>query len=159
MEPKKVLHINTTRFGPLEVPVELQFTFPEGLLGFADNKHYVLLEDRNAPPFCWLQSLDDPDLAFVTIDPIYFMPNYQVEIKESDLQLLELESMQIAKVIVIVVVRERPEDITANLQGPLVINPAKQLGKQIVIMGDKYSLRHPIMASLNQADEQGNGAN
>ncbi len=34
--------------------------------------------------------------------------------------------------------------MTANLQAPLVINPATRLGKQVILTDERFSLRHPV---------------
>lgn len=137
--------IQTERFGEIRVPKGEIIEFPEGLLGFAEQKNYVLVQEGAYEPFLWLQSTDDPHLSFVVVDPLAFLPDYKVEIKPSEIESLELASVDEAKVLVIVVVRDRPEDITANLQGPLVVNPEKCLGKQVVLLTDRYSTRHYIL--------------
>jgi len=146
--------IQTERFDEIRVrPNEILF-FPEGLLGFADRKRFVLVHEGAYAPFLWLQSTEDPCLCFVVVDPLTFAPDYRVEIKQSEIESLQLLSVDRAKVLAIVVVRENPEDITANLQGPLVINPEKGLGKQVVLLTDKYHTRHPI---LREAGKPQNG--
>ena len=36
------------------------------------------------------------------------------------------------------------EDVTVNLQGPLLFNLEKRLGLQFIIQDGKYSTRHPL---------------
>jgi len=150
-----VLTIQTERFGELNVPKEEIIEFPEGLLGFAEQKNYVLVQEAAYEPFLWLQSTDDPHLSFVVVDPVAFLPDYRVEIKPSEVESLELTSVDEAKVLVIVVVRDQPEDITANLQGPLVINTEKCFGKQVVLLTDRYSTRHYILQEDQGGAEKG----
>jgi flagellar assembly factor FliW len=45
-----------------------------------------------------------------------------------------------------VTVRDRVEDTTVNLQGPLVINPTTRMGLQLVI--EQYPLRHPMLVQI-----------
>ncbi len=35
--------------------------------------------------------------------------------------------------------------LTGNLQGPLVINVATRVGKQLVLADKRYTTRHPMM--------------
>lgn len=142
--------IPTERFGELRVPENEILTFPEGLLGFADCKQFVLVQESAFAPFIWLQSTDDPHLCFVVIDPQEFMSDYRVEIKPVELAGIELADMEKARVLVIVVVREDPEQITANLQGPIILNSEKALGKQVVLLTDRYHTRHSILAEMEK---------
>lgn len=153
----KTLPVDTERFGQLQVPENEILFFPEGLLGFADRKRFVLIQDPTYEPFLWLQSTEDAHLCFVVVDPMLFLPEYRVEVKPSEIASLNLESADQARVLVIVVVRDKPEDISANLQGPLVIHPTQNLGKQIVLLTDKYHTRHYIMREIDDPEaDQGN---
>jgi flagellar assembly factor FliW len=142
--------IHTERFGEISIPENEVIFFTEGLLGFCDFKHYILIQEAAYEPFLWLQSVEDPALTFVIVDPSLFVPDYRVEIKQSELSALELKGLEDARVMVIVVLREDPSLITANLQGPIIINPLKSLGKQIVLLTDKYHTRHSIMKELEE---------
>ncbi len=141
--------IKTERFGEIRIPSKEVVNFPEGLLGFAERKRYVFIQEAAYTPFLWMQSADDPYLCFVVVDPLEFMPDYMVEVKPSEVSTLELEKLDQARVLVTVVVREDPNQITANLQGPLIINPVTGIGKQVVLLTDRYHTRHYI---LQEAD-------
>jgi flagellar assembly factor FliW len=141
-----VLSYSTTRFGDLEVRDEDLIVVPEGLLGFASCKRYVLLEDPQQEPFLWFQSLDDPALAFVLVDPQIFFPAYQVAISREEISDLGIEDPAEARILVILVVSEDPARITANLKGPVVLNPRTRQAKQLVLMDEEYGTRHPILA-------------
>lgn len=151
------IQIPTERFGEIQVPENEILHFPEGLLGFADRKKYVIVQEAAYAPFLWLQSAEDPHLCFVVVDPLTFSPNYRVEIKQTEIQSLGLDNFDDARVLVIVVVRENPEDITANLQGPLVINPEKGIGKQVVLLTDRYHTRHYILRESEQHQQESEG--
>jgi flagellar assembly factor FliW len=143
--------IQTERFGEIRVPANEVLHFPEGLVGFGEHKHFVLVQEAAYAPFLWMQSVEDSNLSFVVVNPLEFMPDYKIEVKQAEITSLELASLEKAKVLAIVVVREDPEEITANLQGPIVINPEKCLGKQIVLLTDRYHTRHYI---LQEAERQ-----
>ena len=140
-----LVNVQTERFGEIRVPAGEVFSFPDGLLGFADKKRFVIVQEAAYEPFLWLQSADDPNLCFVVVDPTTFMEDYRIEIKPSEIESIDLASVEEARVLVIVVVRENPEDITANLQGPLVLNAKKGVGKQVVLLTDRYHTRHYIL--------------
>src|SRR4051812_10405878 len=74
-----MMHCTSSRFGTFDIQDTSVLTFTSGLLGFPDHHRYVMLDHDTAAPFKWLQSLDEPDLAFVIIDPALFHSNYRVD--------------------------------------------------------------------------------
>ena len=150
----ETLVIQTERFRELSVPESDVLHFPEGILGFGDRKEFVLVQEAAYAPFLWLQSADDPHLSFVVVDPLTFVPDYKVEVKPAEVKSLDLEDIEKARVLVIVVVRDDPDQITANLQGPLIVNPEKGVGKQIVLLNDRYHTRHYILREAETMSEE-----
>src|SRR6185295_7181281 len=71
------IRFRTARFGEIEFAEDVIITFPDGVLGFPGDRRYLLLEhDAEGSPFKWLQSLDNPDLAFIVVDPAIVDTNY-----------------------------------------------------------------------------------
>ena len=138
----------TTRFGEIEAPPENTFCFPEGLPGFPDCRRFVLLQSEEHAPFVWMQSLDEPDLCFVTADPLAFFPDYRIESTRTELAGIQLTEVEQARVLVILVVPGDLAETTANLQGPLIFNMEKQLARQLVLVGDHYSTKHRLFEPL-----------
>ena len=136
--------IATTRFGDLDLPDEKVITFPKGLIGFAQVRRFVVLDHPGGGPFQWLQAVDVPELAFVVTDPTLFFRDYQVPVKSEELRSIGIESMDEGVVVVILVVPKDPKGITANLQGPIVINVARRLARQFVLDMPQYTTKHPI---------------
>ena len=149
------MQIVTTRFGPLEIQEEQIIHIPNGIIGFPAERKYVFLEQKKGSPFLWLQSVDNGALAFVLIDPLLFKPDYRVEIGPEDAEVLGLKNGgETAQIMAIVNILNRTQDgsptaITANLLGPIVINPQKRLAKQVVNYDGQYSHRHPIPLTKN----------
>jgi len=137
------MKIRTTRFGQIEIDPERVLKFPEGLLGFPDNREFALLQTNNEGTFFWMQSIDRAELAFVVCDPLLFVPDYRVPVKPEDFEELALASMDDAQVLIIV--NKIGWNLTGNLQGPLVINAGNRWGKQVVLSEKKYSTRHPLI--------------
>ncbi len=150
MTESEIEIIQTERFGEIKVPKKEILFFPEGLLGFAEMKRYVFIEETAYAPFLWMQSLEDPHLCFVVVNPLEFLASYQIDVKPVEIQSLELNDLSQARILSIVVVREDPALITANLQGPLIINPATCQGKQVVLLTDRYHTRHYILQEAEQ---------
>ncbi|MEJ5377188.1 MAG: flagellar assembly protein FliW [bacterium] len=135
----------TTRFGTIEVDEAKAVCFQEGLPGFPEARRFVLLQHSPESPFHWLQSMDDPALAFVVMDPLLLDENYLNAIPKESLAELNLEEAQGAAVLVIVNIQRANQSITANLMAPLVINPENRMGKQVILLGSGYEIRHTIM--------------
>ncbi|MDX2146045.1 MAG: flagellar assembly protein FliW [Planctomycetota bacterium] len=138
------MEVATTRFGVINVAEDRVITFPKGLLGFADKKRYCLLEPSEDACFFWLQSLEDPALAFVVTDPAMFVRDYQVPIRPDQLEELGAKRLEDAQVFV--VVNKVDNQLTGNLQGPLVINTLNRTGEQMVLAERRWTTRHPLMA-------------
>lgn len=133
-----------TRFGDIEVDWEKIITIPEGILGFPNSKRYVLLDHSGDSPFKWFQSVDEPELTFIIIDPLFFKPDYRIEISRNEIPTLQPFAPDDLSVMAIVTIKEGAKDITANLQGPLVINTKNRLAKQVVLVNTQHTTRHSI---------------
>jgi flagellar assembly factor FliW len=135
--------IQTSRFGPLDVDADRMITFERGILGFPQYRQYVLIQPEYDATFYWLQCVEANDLAFVVTDPLLFVPDYSVPIREET--RLELGIVEDTEAQVLVIVNKVGDTLTANLQGPLVIHATSRLGAQIVVSEKKYQTRHPIL--------------
>lgn len=139
--------LNTTRFGEVEIEEDKIIRFPNGILGFTDVKRYIILDHPNGPdiPFKCLHAVDDADLAFVITDPVLFNCDYKPDIDEQDLIELNITSSANYGMIVIVTIPHgEPEKMTANLQGPILINLATREAKQILLISDDYPIRYQL---------------
>ena len=135
--------IQTTRFGPVDIDDSRIIDFPAGLLGFSSYKKFALLQPDDNGVFFWLQSTESADLAFVVTDPALWLPDYQANIRKEQMEELGLREVSDAQVLVIV--NKREQALTANLQGPLVVNSANHSGMQLVLAEKKWSTRHELV--------------
>ena len=144
------MKVNTKAFGLIDVDERQKIVFPQGLFGFDDYKDYVLL-DAEEHPFFWLQAVDDQDIAFILINPFMFRPDYEVNIANEELDEIGISSPEKALIFAIVTI---PADgpMTANLQGPLVINRDNMIGKQAVLSDIRWKTRHDILEELQNAE-------
>jgi flagellar assembly factor FliW len=142
--------IETPRFGKLEVSEERVVTFAEGLLGFRDFKRFFFHQPAPDAVLLWMQSLELPALAFVVADPRMFKPDYTVNVTAMQLDPLLLTDLTKATVWVILTVPEDPTKMTANLQGPLVVNLEKKLGAQVVINEEGMTTKYPVLEGLRK---------
>jgi flagellar assembly factor FliW len=137
------VNILTTRFGLVPACETDLITIPEGLLGFRSFIHYVLLPDPVVMGLSWLQSLTAPELAFGLVAPPMAVPDYRVEIRQGDRAALELDDERSA-LIYVILNRGEGGGLTVNLQGPLVFNPIRRLGRQLVLTSSRYPVRYPL---------------
>jgi len=143
-----VLKIQTTRFGEVEVEDQSIILVQGGIIGFARYERYMIIEHKSESPFFWLQAVDSPDLAFVIVDPCLFMPDYNLTLSEPILADLKAqESQEVAVHVLVTIPHGRPQEMTANLLGPLVINTQAKLARQIIVDDERYSHRHPIISA------------
>jgi flagellar assembly factor FliW len=137
------MEIETTRFGRMEVNDQRIIVFPKGLLGFPEHTRFALIQTGEENYFFWLQSLDEPTLAFVVTDPGIFFKDFEFSLKEETQQALQMTDMGFAQVFVIC--NKVGEWLTGNLQGPLVINAQNRIGEQIVLNDKKWTTRQPLL--------------
>lgn len=141
--------LQSTRFGELPVPADSVIEFPTGLIGFPRSQKFVMLEHK--PPFSWLHSIDDPNLAFVVVDGFEFGENYSVKAPYGDKDI-DLQEEDEYAILVIVTVRPNPTETTANLKAPLFVNVRNRKGTQVIFDDPRYSTRFPLWAQDEATD-------
>jgi flagellar assembly factor FliW len=149
------VQVNSKAFGVVSVDEKQKVRFPSGLFGFENYKDYVLL-DAEQQPYYWLQSLDDVKIAFVLVNPFLFRPDYELDISDDELKETGLADPAKALVFAIVTIPDSGH-ITANLQGPLIINAENHLGRQVVLSDPRWKTRHAIEAELQNNSEKHSG--
>ena len=133
--------------GEIQVDEQSILYLPDGLLGFEDLKHYILVEVDDFAPFLWLLSVDEPEIGFAIADPqLFYAPVYEVSLSESDKDVLDLQPGDTISVFVIVSIADGGRRITANLKGPVVLNARNRLAKQVVVYSPSYSVRQCPLA-------------
>ena len=141
------MDIQSTRFGTLAVDDERVIEFPNGLLGFPEHKRFALIQTGEENYFFWLQSVDEPNLAFVVADPAIFFKGYEVPLRDETRQELRLGDEEGAERVlqVFVICNKVGEWLTGNLLGPLVVNAGNRLAQQVVLTEKKWTTRQPLL--------------
>jgi flagellar assembly factor FliW len=137
------MEVKTTRFGVVSISDDRVIHFPKGLLGFSGQTRFCLLEPGDDACFFWLQSVDEPSLAFVITDPSLFVPEYSVPIRPE--QMIELKLGKLEDAQVFVIVNKVDQVLTGNLQGPLVVNTLTKTGEQMVLAEKRWTTRHALL--------------
>ena len=136
--------VNTTRFGVVEVDEGSILTMPDGMTGFEQYRTYVLVEHRPESVFRWLQSTEQPDLAFLVVDPSDFFADYVVDLQDWDVEYLDLRDPAEAVVLTTAAVDTQERRVTTNLLAPVVINGRTRKARQVVLDRLPYALRQEI---------------
>lgn len=152
MEVALSTKIVSKAYGEITVSEDQIIEFPEGILGFDYVKKFVFLEEDDSP-FLWMQAFDEPDLAFIIIRPLDFMKEYNLIISRSDLKTVKAKSPEKLNVFAIVTIPENdPSKMTANLQGPIIINYDEKIGCQAISQSDKYSTKHMVLKEMKEKE-------
>ena len=145
------MQMQTTRFGSVEIQAEDILLFPKGLIGFEEERHWVLLADCDNRSVGWLQSLGKPELAVAVVSPRRFAPEYQVRVSKAQLAPLEIGESDNAYVLA--VVSQQDDELTLNLRAPIVINLDRRLGRQLVTNDEQplHALLKPTAVPLRKS--------
>lgn len=141
------MKVATKAYGLIEVDEKQKIVFPRGLFGFENLKNYFLL-DSERQPFYWLQSADVEQVAFILVNPFLFRPDYELNISNEELAEIEILAPEKALVFSIVTIPPDGSPMTANLQGPLILNRDNKTGKQAVLSDARWKTKHDIMEEL-----------
>ncbi|MFW6309375.1 MAG: flagellar assembly protein FliW [bacterium] len=147
------MEIMTRDFGEIEINKEDIIEFPQALPGFPEQTDFVLLPLKEESPFIIMQSVQEPQLAFITIDPGEIVKDYEFDIGENVEKLLKIEKREQVGVLNIVTIKNSMEDMTVNLAAPLVINFEKNLAKQVILNNDKYPVRYKVFDKESQKEK------
>ncbi|MBI3544770.1 MAG: flagellar assembly protein FliW [Deltaproteobacteria bacterium] len=146
------MKITTANFGELDVSGEEIITFPEGILGFPELHRYCLVDPGDDTLILWLQSLDDARIAFAVLEPKIFKSDYIVKLSGQELKQLKLDNINQSIVFTILTIpRGDATQMTSNLKAPIVINLKEQIGKQVVLQENEYTLKHMMFRELKAA--------
>lgn len=142
--PETETHVVPSRvLGELTIQSDSAIAFPGGLLGFPEATSFVLVA-TSREGFYWLQSLDHDTLTFLLVDPFIHIPDFSINLPDDEMGILGTDADQIV-VLGIVTLPANPEaPLTVNLQGPLVLNAKRGVGRQLVVDGPGSSVRHPL---------------
>ena len=142
------MELLTKTKGKIVVSDDRILKIPEGLFGFEKYTKYALV-DCDLEPFIWLQSLEDSNLAFLIVDPFLICPQYESDIDDEALAKIGVKKPEDIIIMTIVTVPHDGSAITANFQGPLVINKQNHKCMQAILSDNKWSTKVNIIDALN----------
>jgi flagellar assembly factor FliW len=144
------MQTHTSEFDVSASSPALTLRFPTGLLGFPDVNEYVLLDMEPGMPFKCLQAANGHDLTFVVMNPLMLMPDYQITIEEQDLRDLDVHDQKdLCFLAILTIPQDAPEQATANLQGPILVNTKNYWAKQLALVQSPYHTCHSLLELIN----------
>ncbi|MBL8403205.1 MAG: flagellar assembly protein FliW [Dechloromonas sp.] len=145
------MKVETYLFGAVEVSPEKVIAFPNGLVGFEQNKRFMLVhEEGNAQPSSYtLQSLDDPALALQIVDPVTLGFNYELALSDAEMAILQSPAAEDVAVMQVLFKQEEggKAAIIPSLRAPLLINIKARVGLQKVMVQVNQNITLSNLAS------------
>ena len=140
------MKIKTRQFGEVNIDDGKIINMPSGIPGFKDQKRYVVLQKEETAPFFLFQCVDDPNLAFVVLDPVKVYPEYTLEEKDFESTVdWEFEKEGVTCFVIVTIPNGNPEKMTANFMAPLVINNERKEGLQLILQNSPYSHQQKLL--------------
>ena len=125
--------VETKHFGKIEIKEENIIFFEEGILGFEDIRSYGIINNEDPEsPFCWIQAIEKPELAFALVDPFAIKKDYGFDLSDENVSALGIEEPSHVAVYAIVVVPEDISKISMNLKAPIIVNTNNKKAAQII---------------------------
>lgn len=146
MENRKV-EVNTKTMGKVFIDEDKIINFPNGIFGFEHLHKYALIE-AEYHPFIWMQSMEEQNLAFLLIDPFTVADGYEIDVDDKTLLEIGVDSPADVVVYSIVTVPGNGGPVTANLQGPVVINSKNNNAIQAILSDSKWTTKYNIVNAL-----------
>ena len=141
------MELLTKAKGKIDITEDHLITIPEGLFGFENYTKYALV-DSDYEPFIWLQSCENPNLAFLIVDPFLISSIYETDIDDDTLAKIGITKPEDIIIMTIVTVPNNGAPITANFQGPIVINKKNHQCMQVILNDNRWSTKVNIIEAL-----------
>lgn len=140
--------IETDKFGSFDTKDSKIIEFPLGIPGFEDLQKFIILEISETKPIYWLQSTENRSIALPVIISFEIIDDYNIDIRENELDDLRVESENDLLIMNVVVIPQDVKKMTVNLAAPIIINAKLGLGKQIIIDAKELPIRMPVYEAV-----------
>ena len=142
------MKVSSRIFGEIEIEDDKIMTFESGLIGFEEYKKVAIVYDTELQKkggIMWLQSMEDPDLAFPIIDPMLVYDNYNPVVEDEWLKPIgDIKNETDIFVLSILTVPSDLTKMTANLKAPVIINTETRKACQIIVNNEEYEVRYNV---------------
>lgn len=138
------MELQTSRFGVLSLDDHRVVDFVGGIPGFPSFMRALLIEVDDNPDYYWLQSIDDGDLAFLTVVPWSFFDDYELVLNDDDQEAIGLDDAGDAFICCLVSVDREADAFAANLRARIVVNVAANRARQVILPDERLPLQAPL---------------
>ena len=139
------MKLNTARFGEIEIEENRIFNFVMPIIGFDMLHKFIILDPKKDTLFKWLQSIEDPALAFPIISVSALNLDYTIDLPDNIVETLDIKNVESLLVMNITSIpQENPKGTTINLLAPLIFNLDNQNAAQVVLSGSGYDISYPM---------------
>ena len=153
------MQAKTRLFGTIDISDDKIIVLESGMIGFPDMRHFALIfdaEKKSGGKIKWLQSMDEPEMAFPVMDPTFIKKDYNPSINEEILKPLGKLTEENTFVLTTVTVPRELEKMSINLKAPIIINSETNKGAQIIVEDDmpvKYMIYDLLKSRKEKAGE------
>jgi flagellar assembly factor FliW len=130
----------------------MQIILPFGLIGLGELREFDLQPIEGSWPFLNLRSRGDLEIEFLAVEARNAVAEYAVALSDDEAQALDIVHPEDALILNIVTIHSlRPQFVTVNLAGPIVINRRTLIAKQVVLPNSEhFSTVHPLIDERGQ---------
>jgi len=132
-----------TRFGEVEFDPEKTLSFISGLIGFENLHDFLVMPSVKKGPLFWIQSVEDPQIAFVLTDPTNFFLDYKVVPDKVERKTLGIEDEDECFALSVVTIHP-DKSVTLNLAAPILFAPKSNRAMQVILEKSQYQTRTPL---------------
>lgn len=144
------MKINTLRFGEIEIEEERIFEFALPIIGFNELKKFVILDLNKDSFFKWLQSVEDPSLAFPVVSVFSLNVDYTVDLPDNVVDVLKIKNVESLLVMNIASIpQDNPQETTLNLLAPIIFNLDENIAGQVILSGSGYDVSFPLFKKVD----------
>ncbi len=148
--------VKTKYFGEINLSEDKIITMERGMFGFEEYKKYTILYDsekEGRPNVSWLQSVEEPGLAFPVINPLVVKEDYNPVVEDELLKGLGEITEENIVILLLLTVPQDATQMTANLKAPIIINADTRKGAQVVVENEEYEIKYKIYDILKGKKE------
>ena len=139
------MKLNTARFGEIEIEEDRIFNFVMPIIGFDMLHKFIILDPNKNTLFKWLQSIEDPALAFPIISVSALNLDYTIDLPDNIVETLDIKDVESLLVMNITSIpQDNPKGTTINLLAPLIFNLNNQRAAQVVLSGSGYDISYSM---------------
>jgi flagellar assembly factor FliW len=148
------MNIKTTRFHEIEYKPEDVIRFPNGIIGFPDDKEFLLVLGPVSNLVAWLQSVTNPALALPVVSGHAFGPNYPDIDIDPIAERAGLGNPGDDTALLVVVAAPAGQPASVNLLAPIVVNSMTRTGAQVLLEGSRYTTRELFVLPPQESSDR-----